>query len=219
MDCGRAYLSVDEEEDVKQPSKTGPMVRFTNQLASVSPILVRRIIWAVFLRLVLPLVGWMLVYCLIVRHGSVAERTFHLSLVAGSLRQLCDRLCDPQRLWGDEVSIDSFTLPNSHAETIWKLDASGGALVEGFSLFSVTFSVRQKERSCDVLRDAVLCVGQTILCFRSMANTTLVVPNGWADGANVTQVVRISMPAAVALFYQEDTLRAHETMLKMSLIE
>ncbi|KAK8757589.1 hypothetical protein V5799_029483 [Amblyomma americanum] len=194
------------------------MVRFTKELASVSPTIVRRVLWAACLRLVLPLVAWMIVYCLFVRQGNTAERTFHLSLATGSLLQLCDRLCDPQRIWGDEVNIEGFTLPSTRAETVWKLEASGGALVEGLSLFSVTYSVRQSERSCHVLRDAVLCVGQSVLCLRSVANTTLVVPHGRTTGANVTQAVRLNLPTAVALFQEEDTLRAHETMLKMSLL-
>lgn len=189
------------------------------QLASVSPSTVRRLGRACCLRVLLPMAAWLAVYLLLVRQGSRVERTFRLSLAAGSVGELCDRLCDAQRVWGADVSVDGFTLPHSRAKGgAWKLDVSGGVPVDGLSLFSASIFVQLRQRRCDVLRDAVFCLSQSLLCLHSQANTTVQVPPGHDAGGNVTQLVTLSMPPALAWLAPERLLRAHETMLRLSLL-
>ncbi|KAL1442691.1 hypothetical protein MTO96_030676 [Rhipicephalus appendiculatus] len=189
---------------------------FKESLSSVSPGTVRRIGRACFLRLVLPLAAWILIYVVVVRHGSVYERTIVTSVAAVDVLPLCDRFCDPQRVWGTQATVETFKLPDTRQESVWKMEVSGGLPVDGFRLFSGSFSVRLTEpRRCEVIRDAVYCVGHTIFCLRSVVNTTLEPLQ--PAGVNVTEVVRLSMPLSVALWYTERAMRAHEKMLRKSL--
>ncbi|KAL1471770.1 hypothetical protein MTO96_039744 [Rhipicephalus appendiculatus] len=190
--------------------------RFKESLSSVSPGTLRRIRRACFLRLVLPVAVWILIYVVVVRHGSVYERTIVTSVAAVDVLRLCDRFCDPQRVWGTEATIDAFKLPDTRQESVWKMEVSGALPVDGFQLFSGSFSVRLRDpRRCEVIRDAVYCVGHTIFCLRSVVNTTLEPLQ--PAGVNVTQVVRLNMPPCVALWYTERAMRAHEKMLRKSL--
>ncbi|KAL3193320.1 hypothetical protein MRX96_046764 [Rhipicephalus microplus] len=190
--------------------------RFNESLSSVSPGTVRRIGRACFLRLLLPLAAWVLIYVVVIRHGSVYERTIVTSVAGVDVSRLCDRFCDPQRVWGTEATIDTFKLPDTRQENVWKMEVSGGVPVDGFQLFSGSFSVRLREtQRCEVIWDAVYCVGHTIFCLRSVVNTALEPLQ--PAGVNVTQVVRLNMPPSVAFWYTERAIRAHEKMLRNSL--